>query len=47
MLVYSVINERPMVYTATGKIPTFAASLDVKGPWRGMDFPANGTSRIT
>jgi hypothetical protein len=47
MLVYSVINERPTGYTAIGKIPTFAASLDVKGPRRGMDFLAGGTSRIT
>jgi hypothetical protein len=47
ILVYSVINERPTVYTAMGKIPTFAASLDVKGARREMDFPVNGTSRIT
>jgi len=48
MLVYSVINERTTVYTAAmGKIPTFATSLDAKGPRRGMDFPVNGTSRIT
>jgi hypothetical protein len=47
MLVYSAINERPTVYTAMGKIPTFATSPDVKGPRREMDFPVNGTSWIT
>ena len=43
MLVWFVISERPMGYMATEKIRTFATSLDVKGPRRGMDSPANGT----
>jgi hypothetical protein len=47
MLVCSAINERPTVYTAMGKIPTFATSLDVKGPRSGMGFPVDGTSEIT
>jgi len=47
MLVYSVTNEKPTVCTAMEKIPISAASLDVKGPRRGMDSPAYGTLRIT
>jgi hypothetical protein len=43
MLVCFVINERPMGYMAMEKTPTSAASLDVKGPRKGMDSPANGT----
>jgi hypothetical protein len=46
MLVCSVTNERPTVYTAMVKIPISAASLHVKGPRRGTDSPANGTLRI-
>jgi hypothetical protein len=43
MLVCFAINERPMGYMATGRIRTFATSLDVRGPRTGMDSPANGT----
>jgi hypothetical protein len=43
MLVCFVTSERPMGYMAMERIRTFAATLDVRGPRRGMDSLANGT----
>jgi hypothetical protein len=47
MLLYSVINERPTDYTATGNILTSAATRDAKELRKGMDSLASGTSKIT